>query len=51
MRSVPHTERRVKECEKLGMRRVTTNENIKTLKHENINVIGVKNIVELIRNT
>ena len=51
VRSVPHTERRIKECEKMGMKRVITHQNIKTLKLENINVMGVKNIVELIKNT
>ncbi len=38
VRSVPHTERRIKECEKMGMKRVISHEKF-------------KNISELIRNT
>ncbi|OGH71411.1 MAG: DNA repair protein RadA [Candidatus Magasanikbacteria bacterium RIFCSPLOWO2_01_FULL_43_20b] len=51
VRGVTQVEKRVRECEKLGMKRVIANESIKTLKPENIKVIGVKNIQELIRQT
>ena len=59
VRSVVQTEKRLKECEKLGMKRVITHKNtlptkvgIKTQKHKNtLTIIGVKNIQELIRHT
>ncbi|MBI5222652.1 MAG: DNA repair protein RadA [Candidatus Magasanikbacteria bacterium] len=48
VRGVTQVEKRLRECEKLGMKRVIANESIKTLKYENIKVIAVKNIQELI---
>ena len=41
-------EKRIRECEKLGMKRVITHINTATLKHSNTKVIDVKNIQELI---
>ncbi len=52
VRSVVQTEKRLKECEKLGMKRVIIHESIKTLEHKNtLKIIDVKNIAELIRHT
>ncbi|MBT4120401.1 MAG: DNA repair protein RadA, partial [Candidatus Magasanikbacteria bacterium] len=51
VRSVVQTEKRLKECEKLGMKRVITHLNTGTTKHSEIKLIDVKNIQELIRHT
>jgi len=49
IRSVQFLEKRIKEAEHLGMKRVITKIPLKTKKHEGIRVITVKNIAELIR--
>ncbi|MBT4314573.1 MAG: DNA repair protein RadA [Candidatus Magasanikbacteria bacterium] len=51
VRSVVQTEKRLKECEKLGMKRVITHLNTGTTKQTEIKLIDVKNIQELIRHT
>lgn len=51
VRGVTQVEKRIRECEKLGMKRVITHLNTETYKHLNIKVIDVKNIQELIRQT
>ena len=48
VRGVTQVEKRIRECEKLGMKRVITRFNIEASKHPNIKVIDVKNIQELI---
>ncbi|MBI4427430.1 MAG: DNA repair protein RadA [Candidatus Magasanikbacteria bacterium] len=51
VRGVTQIEKRVRECEKLGVKRVITHLNTQALKHLNIKVTDVKNIQELIRQT
>ncbi len=52
VRSVVQTEKRLKECEKLGMKRVITHLSTGTQKHPStLKIIEVKNIQELIRHT
>lgn len=50
IRSVRQSEKRIKECEQLGMARVITNFKVKILNFK-IKLIEVKNITELIRQT
>jgi len=49
VRVVSQTEKRLKECENLGMKRVILHENKKTKKQENIKTVEVNNISELIK--
>lgn len=50
IRSVQQGEKRIKECEQLGMKRVIVNAKFQ-IQNSKLNVIGVKNIQELIRQT
>jgi DNA repair protein RadA/Sms len=49
VRTVPQTEKRLKECENLGMKRVITHLN-SPAQTKNLKVIEVKNITDLIKN-
>jgi len=52
VRSVVQTKKRLKECEKLGMKRVITHLSTKTPEHlSTLKIIEVKNIAELIKHT
>jgi DNA repair protein RadA/Sms len=52
VRSVTQTEKRLKECEKLGMKRVITHLSTGAPQHQNtLKIIEVKNIAELIKHT
>jgi len=49
VRSVNFSEKRVRECEQLGMKRVIMAENTKTQEQKKIKIIGVRNIGELVK--
>ncbi|MBI4992525.1 MAG: DNA repair protein RadA [Candidatus Magasanikbacteria bacterium] len=51
VRGVTQVEKRIRECEKLGMKRVITHLNTGVPKHLNTKTIDVKNIQELIKQT
>lgn len=51
IRSVRFTERRIKECEHLGMRRVITRHKDKSPHTHSTTIIDVKNIAELVKQT
>ncbi|NCO04708.1 MAG: DNA repair protein RadA [Candidatus Magasanikbacteria bacterium] len=51
IRSVRHVEKRLKECEHLGMKRVITKGQEGNKPHKQLQVISVKNIAELVKRT
>lgn len=52
IRSIPHTEKRIKECEQLGLKRIITNPGKQGGAHNHkLSIISIKNIRELISHT
>jgi DNA repair protein RadA/Sms len=52
IRSIPHTEKRIKECEQLGLKRIITNPGKQGSVHNHkLSIISIKNIRELISHT
>lgn len=50
LRTVSHTERRIKECEQLGLKRVLTNTGTKKVSSK-LKILDIKNIQEMIKHT
>ncbi len=51
IRPIAHLEKRIKECERMGMKRVITSLGKNKLASKKINIIDIKNIQELIKHT
>jgi DNA repair protein RadA/Sms len=51
IRPIAHLEKRIKECERMGMKRVITSLGKNKLTSKKINIIDIKNIQELIKHT
>ncbi|MFA6105715.1 MAG: DNA repair protein RadA [Patescibacteria group bacterium] len=51
VRTIAHSERRIKECEQLGLKRILTNSGKNKITSAKIKILDIKNIQEIIKHT